>query len=353
MKIIKQRYVIKPGAIHVAQDYSFSVGSKSSPFSNHYDIFRMATILGDKVHESLDEQDPQYAEWEVFKAHELLLKQYLKKGSANKHSLKWGEYEILPNEDERFKHLGALSSGSKDRFVLHTKQGVRLWEGNNNKKNGARWPGIRFGLSLSNELLSIALQDNPYAQYQLLLLEEQMTEIEQYFAEHQDNVDMQLGALAQSGLQISIIRNPNPVEVSLTSVRGYGYRLVKLLTDYDRFVCAVKTLSIKGFISNQAANDILYNGGRLMRRMLNELYQVMIQMRAIREVRREHILDDNLRPKLVSAVEQGVLPVLPLGVWDYSLQPSLMFIHQKVPADTLNRVLELAQEYGLAENSEA
>lgn len=349
MEMVKHRYVIKPGTIHVAQEYPFRVGSKTSPFSNHYDMFKAAQSLGEKVMSELDEQDPQYEEWEVFKAHELLLKQHLKKGNGHRLSLKWGEYEILPNEDERFKKLGALSSQSNDRFYLHTKQAVRLWEGNNNKKNGARWPGIRFGLSLSNELLSMALADNPYAQYRLLQLEDQIAEIEQYLNEHLSNVDSQIAALAASGLQISVIKNNNPVEVSLTAVRGYGYRLVKLLMDYDRFVCAVKTLSVKGFVNNADANDILYDGGRLMRRMLNELYQVMIQMRAIREVRREHILDDDLRPKLVHAVEQGVLPVLPLGIWDYSIQPSLMFVPKKVPAETLNRVVALVKEHGLAE----
>lgn len=347
MSMIKHRYVIKPGSIHVAQNYTFTVGSKTSPFSDCYDMFKAAQILGDKVFSELEENDPQYEEWTIFKAHELLLKQYLKKGRVRRDSLKWGEYEVLPSEDERFKELGALSSSEQDRFYLHTKQAIRLWEGNNNKKNGARWPGVRFALNLSNELLSMALTDNPYAQYQLLELEKQIDEIEQYLNEHLQNVNQQISTLAQSGLQISVIRNNNPVQISLNAVRGYGYRLVKMLMDYDRFVCAVKTLSVKGFINNATANEILYNGGRLIRRMLNELYQIMIQMRAIREIRREHVLDEHFLPKLVSATTQGVLPVLPLGIWDYSVQPSLIFIQKKVPTETLNRILLRVKEHNL------
>ncbi|EPH8549634.1 hypothetical protein WJ008_000054 [Neisseria gonorrhoeae] len=72
MEFAKQRYIIKPGAIHVAQQFDLKVTTKQSPFSDGYDMARAALALGDKVNQKLTEDDEQFQQWEEFKAHELL-----------------------------------------------------------------------------------------------------------------------------------------------------------------------------------------------------------------------------------------------------------------------------------------
>lgn len=346
---LKQHHVIKPGSIHVHQEFHLKVGNKNSPFSNGYDMPRAAESLGNKVFEAVSEEDPQFTEWEVFKAHELLLKNYLGRNNKRKGNLVWGTYEILPSENDRFSKIGNLTSSSSDKFLLHTKQGVRMWEGNNNRRNGARWPGIKYGLSLSGELFSAAMADNPYAQYHLCNLEEQIQEINVYIHDAQDDVDKQIQELASSGLSISIVRNDDPVEVSLMNTRGYGFKLVKMLMDYDQFVCAVKTLTTKGMMSNKQGNDILYNGSRLMRRTLNYLYTVVMEIRSIRNIRRDSLFDDATRAKLKMATEQGALPHLPMSLWMYDKQPSLVYIQKKMKPDELQKLAAVLKEEGLAE----
>lgn len=90
MEFAKQRYIIKPGAIHVAQQFDLKVTTKQSPFSDGYDMARAALALGDKVNQKLTEDDEQFQQWEEFKAHELLLKQHLQKETGRKHHLVWG-----------------------------------------------------------------------------------------------------------------------------------------------------------------------------------------------------------------------------------------------------------------------
>ena len=347
MEIMKQRFVIKPGSITAPVDFNVKVGLKSSPFSNGYDMKASALKLGQKVHESLTESDPDYQAWEVFKAHELLLKQYLHKDTGRKHNLKWGEYEILSKEDDRFKQIGVLNNQETDFFKLHTKQGVRMWEGNNNKKNGSRWPGVRFGLSLINELNHMAVNDNPYAQYELLKIEEEIANVEAHFAEIQKSITKQLEALSSSGLSISIVANDDPVRVNLNQIKGYGFRLVKLLTDYDAFVRSMKTLTLKGLMANKVGNEILNEGGKKIRRLLNDLYMNVNRMRAIKDVSRNTFLDDEMLAKLNQATQENILPVLPLSVLNYETLPSLIYVATKVKDPELTIIIQKCFENDL------
>lgn len=348
MEFAKQRYIVKPGAIHVAQQFDLKVTTKQSPFSDGYDMARAALALGGKVNQKLTEDDEQFQQWEEFKAHELLLKQHLQKETGRKHHLVWGEYEILSSENDRFKNIGSLTSSGDDGFFMHTKQGIRMWEGNNNKKNGPRWPGIRYGLTLSNELFGMAMSDNPYAQSRLLQIEKQMSEIEEFFDTVKKQVQAQIDSLAAAGMKITLIQNNNPVHIRLNALRAYGFKLVKLLRDYDSFVCAVKTLNIKGMMANKQCNDTLYNGGRMMRKLLNDLYIAVMETRAIKNIRRDSLLDPEQLAKLKSAVDQEILPRIPLSVWVYESQPSLVYIQKKMNQEDLNKLVDIVRDNGLS-----
>lgn len=347
--LVRYRWVVKPGAIHVAQQYDFQVGDKNSPFSNHYDINRAAKKLGDKVNRKLKEDDPDFKEWDVFKAHEILLKKHIEKMTGRVHTLPWGLYEILPSEDDRFKGVGQLANARDDHFFLHTKQGVRMWEGNNNRRNGPRWPGIRYGIALCNELYHMAYNDNPYAQYELCKLENEIKEIQQHFKNTQSRVTAMLTSLSTgSGVNINIVKNRNPVRVQLVAVRNYGFQLVTLLTEYDLFVRLIKTMTMKGIMPNKQGNEILYDGGRRMRRMLNNLYLVLITMRSIKDLTRKQVLDDETRGKLAVLVGEQALPALPVGIWNYEIQPALLFVSEKMNKRDLDTLVTLVTESGLA-----
>ena len=95
MEFAKQRYIVKPGAIHVAQQFDLKVTTKQSPSATVTIWLVLLWLWGGKVNQKLTEDDEQFQQWEEFKAHELLLKQHLQKETGRKHHLVWGECEIF------------------------------------------------------------------------------------------------------------------------------------------------------------------------------------------------------------------------------------------------------------------
>ncbi|UOO87671.1 AcaB family transcriptional regulator [Neisseria arctica] len=347
MEILKQQFVIKPHTIAVTQDFEIKVASKSSPFSDGYDMAFAAAKLGDKVNGTVPEDDPDYRDWETFKAHELLLKKHLKKVTGRSHKLVWGEYEILSKIDERFDGMANLRNKSTDSFMLHTKQGMRMWDGNDNHRDGAKWPGIRYGLKLSNDLIKLAKQDNPIAQYELLRFEKELVETEKFFETEAANIEQKLEQERQNGINVSIMVSQNPKVIPLYSMRGYGYRLIRLLTSYDHFVCGIKTISIKGIISNTQAREKLYGGGRQLRRLLQMLYDAVSLLNAIAEFKRESVLDETNRQKLANAVSEGLINPLPLSVWRYETMPAFVYIRDKLDDSRLEQIIDFATQCGM------
>lgn len=333
-------FIVKPGSIQVDQAFQFKFGNKSSPFSNHFDLRRSAKALGDKIYTAPDANDPQYKEWQVFDAHQRLLAKHLQDTTGKAVNLVWGEYEVFASEDERFNKIGRLSNKDTDYLQLHTKQAFRMWEGNPNWKNGPKWPGVRYGLKLSSELFTLACKDNPYAQQALIQFEEGIHEIEVYFGEVRKQIDTQLNYLSQNGINISMIQNRHPVEIPLYSIRNYGFKLIKLLVDYDHFILSVKTLMVKGLTSNKDGHDTIHHGSKLFRRLLLDLYLTTMKLKAVEGLTRNSFLDETIRQKLTLSIEQEYLDPLPLSIFNYEQQPSLVFIDDKLPEETLSEILD-------------
>ena len=191
------------------------------------------------------------------------------------------------------------------------------------------------------------VNDNPYAQYELLKIEEEIANVEAHFADIQKNITKQLEALSSSGLSISIVANDDPVRVNLNQIKGYGFRLVKLLTDYDAFVRSMKTLTLKGLMANKVGNEILNEGGKKIRRLLNDLYMNVNRMRAIKDVSRNTFLDDEMLAKLNQATQENILPVLPLSVLNYETLPSLIYVATKVKDPELTIIIQKCFENDL------
>lgn len=347
MKILKPNFVVPVASVEVKEKFSFKMQNKNSPFSNGYDIERAAKSLGNKVQSNnLSESDSDFAKWKTFKAHEKLLRQHIEEQTGRKLTLQWGEYDISSTQNERFNKIGMLSNTNADFVQIHTKQGVRMWDGNNDKSTGKRWAGIRYALRLSNELTSFAVKDNPFAQAALLRLEDDLIEVENYFSEMQTSIVNQLEDLSQSGINITIVGNPEPVLISLNAVRGYGFRLLKVLTDYDLFVRSIKTLTMKGLMNNSSGNDILHDGARRIRRITNNLYIDTNRIRNIQDFKREMILDNEICEKLKVAIGSQALNPIPESVWNYDRLPSLLFIMDKLAGHELEQTMVQARNNG-------
>ena len=354
----KQKLVIKPKSVHVAQafDIAFPV-SEQSVFSDSYDWETERKRLSGLSDEESGHSDA--AALEVLAAHEMLLKQHImrqriRSGRARSRSIAavdLDDYEIYPSEDRAFEDVGQLG-GSEDAFELHTKHAVRMWEGRNDPK-GPRWPGIRYAMGLCGELARSTKADNPFAHAELLRLESEMEAVSAQLATDTDRLQQQLEACGSGGIHISVVANNNPLLIKVASLRGYGFRLLQLLLAYDYLVRVAMTMGMKGVMTNHASNDVIHKSGRGMRVLLQGIYLSAMRIRQIRQVNRRALLEnDALAAKLAEGVAAGGLSPLLKEVLLYETKPAYVYVVQKIEADRLNELYEKALALGLIEYSD-
>lgn len=358
MAQIKQKLVIKPKSVHVAQafDAVFPV-SEQSVFSDGYDWEQERKRLSGVS--DAENGHPDAEALEVLAAHEMLLKQHIMRqrirgGRARSRSIAaidLDDYDIYPSEDRAFEDVGQLG-GSEDAFELHTKHGVRMWEGRNDPK-GPRWPGIRYAMGLCGELARAAKADNPFAHAELLRLEREMEAVSAQLAADTDRLQQQLESYGSGGIHISVVANHNPLLIKVASLRGYGFRLLQLLLSYDYLVRVAMTMGMKGVMTNHASNDVIHLSGRGMRVMLQGIYLSAMRIRQIRQVSRRTLLEnDALAAKLAEGVAAGGLAPLPKEVLLYETAPAYVYVSRKIEDNLLGELYEKASALGLTRGSD-
>lgn len=352
----KQKLVIKPKSIQVAQTFDAPFPtSEQSVFSNGYDWLRERSRLAATANGDGDGTDA--ADLAILAEHELLLKQHIMRlrihsgraRSRSPSSINLDDYEVYLSEDQAFDDMGKLS-GSGDTFELQTKHAVRMWEGQNDRKSH-RWPGIRYGMALSGELVRAAKQDNPFAHAELLTFEQDLAAVATYLEEETGKMRQQIADYAATGIHIAIMANRDPLLIKIDSMRGYGFRLLQLLMSYDMLVRLALTIGSKGLTSNTESNRIIYEGGRRIRSLLQGLYTAAMKMRQIQGVTRQTLLDDpKMSAKLSAAVAARALPPLPEAVLLYRVSPAYAFIEQVITDEIALAALKTAAfESGLTE----
>lgn len=108
---------------------------------------------------------------------------------------------------------------------LHTRIAVDLFHG----RRGFTW----FAANL-NKLWGLSLQDDPYADYRLILIEEQLPLIRQYLSEKAEDVDVKLGALADAGIETLSHQSVRPVVVPVAFRATQAAVAVLLLATLDQ-----------------------------------------------------------------------------------------------------------------------
>ena len=96
---------------------------------------------------------------------------------------------------------------SKATIQLHTRIAVDLFHG----QKGFTW----FAANL-NKLWDLSLQDDPYADHRLILIEEQLPLLKQFLGHKVEEIGSLLGALSDVGIQPVSHQSVRPVNVPLT-----------------------------------------------------------------------------------------------------------------------------------------
>lgn len=326
MNNFTKQYVIKPGAIKVAIKVPKTcLKNDNSPFVDGYDIFSEAKKLGDKINHEIGNDDFEFDRLQCFLAHKVELEKYIMETRNTKKIPVWGDYHVFPTEQAIFDSMPNLKSSETDKIYLHTRHAFRLWEGGTSQ-NKFFAPGLRHALNWVNQLASQALHCNPYAEACLLTMEADIQNGENYFAIYRTSAETQLAEMEKNGLKLSKFSNPNPMEINVGHVRHYGFKLLKLLTDYDTFVCLVLTLQSKGLITKKEERDVLNRGATHIRRVVNNVYLDNKKCGHMKGLTRALLEDDQTANSFIGFIENAVLRPIPMDVITFKTRPSLLRI---------------------------
>lgn len=149
-------------------------------------------------------------------------------------------------------------------LVIQTRQAQRLVYG---RKQVGQQPGIiglvRFGMLMKRIWVS-AMLDDPYADWYLLQIDDTLETGRVEIRQSRNQLDELLGSAR--GVEITVAHSLKPARVPLQFANPYGYMGAYLVGDYDELVCAALTARHVGLLSRDHAEQVLQQGGRLIRR---------------------------------------------------------------------------------------
>lgn len=368
----KHRIVIPPFAIQTPPEWSQKIPTvKQSFFSNGYDYNgeekRLGNLFGG-VHQinifNVKKDNSEYEAVRQFSSHRQLLQKYIRDkrlaplmgaDSINPFFKNAGatleDIESFMSADSKFDSIGKLRDVQQDYVLLHTKQAVRAWEGMNDKNRiRERWPGIRYVMALTAELIKMTQDGNPFAHAALIKFEHELSQTADFLKAETDKMRLLVERVNTSGIHIGVVENEKPVSIPVGHIRGYGFSLIQLLTAYDMYIRLAKTLMLKGLLENSVCNKIIREGGSHIRRLNQNLYLVTMKMRKIKNLSRHDFLNDedgSLGKRLKTAIDEKAVDPIPHNVLIYETVPQYIFLRCPFSAADLEKMTAYAAQYGL------
>lgn len=170
-------------------------------------------------------------------------------------------------KDEARTMLSVGSLDSDDDYMLvHTRQALRLFIGRGRDPEGklARIPSTNVGSALRN-LWQLSGQDNPYADWMLILSEFEIDDLMKQLGHAVAEARGRIETLSAEGMHLSILKSRDPAKVTLGFRSPYGFLISRLVMDFDLYVRVVKTLAGRDLISAEKERELLNARLRPMR----------------------------------------------------------------------------------------
>lgn len=159
------------------------------------------------------------------------------------------------------QQMGALRS--KIRMTLHTYQATRLWHGRGVESGKPQIIGMRQMLAMIGKIQRDAAQDDPYADYWLIQIEDKLRENRQYL---NNQLHLAEKRLAQLPDQLTVEENlsQQPFTTPIYTGGQLGWLAIRQLIDYDRLVRQVLLAGHIAQMSRNAEHNILRGVHRRM-----------------------------------------------------------------------------------------
>ena len=223
----------------------------NSPWPDGYSLEGERVALADIMDSDTAEADPRWPRVLEFEKREQEFRQ--------KQSLytqrKGAEAVVSEKEAASFRYLGNLVDTESDTMRVHTLEAYRLFMGRAPSPDGKLFAipgGKRQGAALRT-LWILTGNDNPYAEWALLLHEQAHEKLTKLLADEIADCVKRIDALAERGLTIKVQVSSQPEDLELGFRSPYGYAVCELIVDYDLFIRYVKTLARKNQLSDEKA----------------------------------------------------------------------------------------------------
>lgn len=142
-------------------------------------------------------------------------------------------FEDPPMADHFQLNLGSLRSSIT--LTLHTHHAARLWQGRLAREGSHPIMSMAGYINITNILKQAAAQDDPFADWFMLMLEEKLLQAKAQMGQLIEQVS-HLEKLLPSQIDVGDNLNIHPVTLPLFIGSQLGFLAVYLLTDYDTLV---------------------------------------------------------------------------------------------------------------------
>lgn len=166
-------------------------------------------------------------------------------------------------DDDDLPSPGALRS--ETWLTIQTRQAQRLVQGRRAEDGTPGIIGLTRYAAMLRPIWNGARTDDPYADWWLVKLHDLLDEAWSEMDVLQEHVNKVLQA--QSGVNVQVAQSVEPIKVPLTFSNPFAFRGAYLLAKYDELVRSILTARHVALLDRDAAEKLLHDGGRLVRRV--------------------------------------------------------------------------------------
>lgn len=149
-------------------------------------------------------------------------------------------------------------------ILLHTRQAQRLFLGRRKTDEKPPIIGLTAFSAMITKVWGAAAEDDPYADWFLLKVEEAIEETQSLIKRRQHEVDARLES--RERVHIEVAASLDPVEMPLRFPTPFGYMGAYLIEDFDQLVLGLLTAVHVALMPRDAAMAIVSETGRAIRR---------------------------------------------------------------------------------------
>ncbi|MBD8235962.1 TIGR03761 family integrating conjugative element protein [Pseudomonas fluorescens] len=164
-------------------------------------------------------------------------------------------------------NLGSLRSSIS--LTLHTHHAARIWQGRTAREGAHSIMGMAGYISVTNLIKQTAAQDDPYADWAIVQLEEKLMQAKAGMLE----LTQQLDRIRQdlpTQIDMSDNLNIHPVTLPLYIGSQLGFLAVYLLTDYDTLVRRTLLAHHTALIGRRDMEAWIDDGAHLLRSLFGQ-----------------------------------------------------------------------------------